>query len=98
MNYEGRTTEAVERKTAKVPSLVYMGLALASMAASATLMVTGRKQLANFVGQWAPSILIMGLYNKIAKELAIPQREAMARFTPGLGRGADIGAPAGAGI
>ncbi len=98
MNYEGRTTEAVERRTAKVPSLVYMGLALAAMGASAALLFSGRKQLANFVGQWAPSILIMGLYNKIAKELAIPQREAMARFTPSLGSGMDVGAPAGGGI
>jgi len=97
MNYEGRTTEAVESKTAKVPSLVYMGFAVASMAASAALMLTGRKQLANFVGQWAPSILIMGLYNKVAKELALPQREGMARFSSGLSSGANLGSPAGAG-
>jgi hypothetical protein len=96
MNYEGRTTEAVESKTAKVPSLVYMGFAVASMVASATLMVTGRKQLANFVGQWAPSILIMGLYNKITKELALPQREGMARFSSGISSGANLGSPAGA--
>lgn len=81
MNYEGRATEAVESKTAKVPSLVYFGLAVGSMAASAALMFTGRKQLANFVGQWAPSILVIGLYNKLAKELALPQREAVARFS-----------------
>jgi hypothetical protein len=35
--------------------------------------MSGRKQLGNFVGQWAPSILIMGVYNKIAKELAAPR-------------------------
>ncbi len=80
MNYEGRTTEAVETQTAKVPSLVYLGRAGGSMAASAALMLTGRRSLANFVGQWAPSILIIGLYNKLAKELALPQREAVARF------------------
>jgi hypothetical protein len=98
MNYEGRTTEAVESRTAKVPSLVYMGLAVASMAASAALLVSGRKQLANFVGQWAPSILIMGLYNKIAKELALPQREGVARFRSGMGAGAVAGAGANAGL
>lgn len=90
MNYEGRTTEAVESKTAKVPSLVYLGLAVGSMAASAALMFTGRRQLANFVGQWAPSILVIGLYNKLAKELALPQREGAAR----IGRAA----PAAAGL
>jgi hypothetical protein len=88
MNYEGRTTEAVESRTAKVPSLVYLGLAVGSMAASAALMFSGRRQLANFVGQWAPSILVIGLYNKLAKELALPQREGVAR----------IGSAASAGI
>jgi len=27
----------------------------------------GRKVERNFVGQWAPTILILGLYNKIVK-------------------------------
>jgi hypothetical protein len=74
MNYEDRATEAVERQTAKVPSLAFMGLAVGAMALSAGLVLMGRKQLGNFVGQWAPTILIMGLYNKLAKEVALPQR------------------------
>jgi hypothetical protein len=75
MEYEDRATENVERQTAKVPSLAFLGIALGAMAASAALVLTGRKQLGNFVGQWAPSILIMGLYNKIAKEVALPKRQ-----------------------
>ncbi len=75
MNYEDRATEAVEKRTSRMPSLAFLGLAFASMAASAALVITGRKQLGNFVGQWAPSILIMGLYNTIAKEIAVPQRQ-----------------------
>ncbi|ABS25189.1 hypothetical protein [Anaeromyxobacter sp. Fw109-5] len=74
MNYEDRATETVERQTAKVPSLAFMGLAVGAMAASAALVLMGKKQLGNFVGQWAPSILITGLYNKLAKEVALPQR------------------------
>jgi hypothetical protein len=27
----------------------------------------GQRNVANFVGQWAPTILIMGLYNKLVK-------------------------------
>ncbi len=80
MNYEDPATEAVERKTSKLPSLAFLGLAIGSMAASAALVLTGRKQLGNFVGQWAPSILIIGLYNKLAKEVAVPKREASSRF------------------
>lgn len=75
MEYEGKTTEQVEKVTGRVPSLLYLGLAVGSMAASAGLMLTGRKQIGNFVGQWAPSILIIGLYNKLVKEIALPKRE-----------------------
>jgi hypothetical protein len=71
---EGKTTTMIEAQTAKAPSLMYLGFAVASMAASAALVLTGRKQLGNFIGQWAPSILIMGVYNKIAKEAGAPQR------------------------
>jgi hypothetical protein len=64
---EGKVTKRIEEQTAKVPSLTYMGLAVGSMIASAACMLTGRKQLANFIGQWVPSLLIIGLYNKVVK-------------------------------
>ncbi len=70
---EGITTSQVEQRTSKVPSMAWLGLAVGSMAASAALLLSGRKQLANFVGQWAPSILIIGVYNKLAKEIATPR-------------------------
>jgi hypothetical protein len=75
MEYEDRATETVERRTARVPSLAFLGLAFGAMGASAWLVATGRTQLGNFVGQWAPSILIIGLYNKLAKEIAVPKRD-----------------------
>jgi hypothetical protein len=74
MTNEGKTTSLVESQTSRAPSLLYLGLAVSAMAASAALVLTGRKQLGNFIGQWAPSILIMGVYNKIAKEAGAPQR------------------------
>jgi hypothetical protein len=64
---EGRLTRRIERRTSRVPSLTFFGLAAGSMVASAALMASRRKQLANFVGQWAPTILIIGLYNKVVK-------------------------------
>jgi len=57
----------IESYTAEIPSGVYLTLAIASMAASLMMMVGGRRNLANFIGQWAPAILIMGLYNKLVK-------------------------------
>jgi len=71
---EDQITTKVEEQTSKAPSLLFLGLALGAMGASAALVLSGRKQLGNFIGQWAPSILVMGTYNKIAKELAGPGR------------------------
>ena len=31
------------------------------------MMPAGRSGLANFIGQWAPALLIMVLYNKLVK-------------------------------
>jgi hypothetical protein len=92
MEYEDRGTEMVERQTAKVPSIAFLGLAVGAMAASAALVLTGRKQLGNFIGQWAPSILIMGLYNKLAKEIAVPKRDfAGANAGSGMSAGMSSG-------
>jgi hypothetical protein len=64
---EGKTTTMIEEQTSKVPSVAYLGLAVGSMAASLGFMIAGKKQIANFVGQWAPALLMLGLYNKIVK-------------------------------
>lgn len=65
---EGKVTKAIENQTSKIPSVVYLGLAVGAMALSAGLAATSqRKGLANFVGLWAPSILMLGIYNKIVK-------------------------------
>lgn len=64
---EGMVTKAIEKQTAKVPSVVYLAAALASMAGSLTLKLMGRKSTALFVGQWAAPFLLLGLYNKIVK-------------------------------
>jgi hypothetical protein len=70
MQREGSITSNVEQQTAKAPSILWLGAAVSAMAASAALVLTGRKQLGNFIGQWAPSLLVIGLYNKLVKEVA----------------------------
>jgi hypothetical protein len=65
---EGELTKAVESVTAQAPSITWLMLAFGSMAVSAGLaMSRNRKGLANFVGLWVPTLLIMGLYNKLVK-------------------------------
>jgi hypothetical protein len=64
---EGELTKTIESQTARIPSGTYLTLAIASMVGSLVLMLMGARNVANFVGQWAPTILIMGLYNKLVK-------------------------------
>lgn len=64
---EGALTKQIEETTSKIPSAAFLGMAVGSMAVSAILQVAGRKHASQFVGQWAPTILIMGLYNKLVK-------------------------------
>ena len=64
---EGAVARAIESQTAKLPSDTFLWLACGSIAASLVLKIMGRGKDANFVGQWAPTFLILGLYNKIVK-------------------------------
>jgi hypothetical protein len=64
---EGKVATEIEKRTARLPSDVFLWSALASMAGSLALTLFGKQKLANFVGQWAPTLLIFGLYNKIVK-------------------------------
>lgn len=64
---EGRVARAIEDQTAKMPSDVFLWIAGGAMAASLMMHMSGRKDDALFIGQWAPAILIMGLYNKLVK-------------------------------
>ena len=67
MANEGKLTEKIEDQTAKVPSVVYLGAAIASMGVSLALKCLGKRHTALFVGQWAAPFLLLGIYNKIVK-------------------------------
>jgi hypothetical protein len=61
------------RYAEQTPSKVYMGAVVGSILASAALMLAGRTAAAIFVGLWAPTILNMGLFNKLLQ----PSQESM---------------------
>ena len=64
---EGVVARSIEQQTAKLPSDWFLWSAVGSMGASLALMLMGQEKKANFIGQWAPSFLILGLYNKLVK-------------------------------
>ncbi len=57
----------LEQQTAKLPSDTYLWAAVGSMALSFFLQMSGKQRTSLFVGQWAPTFLILGLYNKLVK-------------------------------
>jgi hypothetical protein len=65
---EGTLTKQIEHYTSQVPSGTYLSLAVGSIGLSLGLQLLGRKHEAQFVGQWVPTILILGLYNKLVKQ------------------------------
>jgi len=64
---EGVVARTIEEQTAKLPSDLFLWAAGASILGSLALRAMGDKEDANFVGHWAPTFLILGLYNKIVK-------------------------------
>ncbi|RPI26288.1 MAG: hypothetical protein EHM61_12205 [Acidobacteria bacterium] len=64
---EGPIARAIEEQTSKLPSDTFLWAAAGSIVASAVLRAFGKGEAAVFVGQWAPTLLILGLYNKIVK-------------------------------
>jgi hypothetical protein len=64
---EGTIAKILEEQTAKIPSDVYLWAAVGTMALSLGLFLTKQKHASIFFGQWAPSLLIIGLYNKLVK-------------------------------
>ena len=64
---EGTVARSIEQQTAKMPSDWFLWAALGSIAGSASFKIAGKDHAALFVGQWAPTFLILGLYNKLVK-------------------------------
>jgi hypothetical protein len=75
---EGKTTKAIERKTAALPSVTFLALAGGAIAGALVLKLLGRHSTANFVGEWAPTFLMLGIYNKIVKVLGSERSEVCA--------------------
>ena len=64
---EGATARSIERQTSKIPSDFFLWAGVASIVASLGLQLAGRKHAGNFVANWVPTILLLGVYNKVVK-------------------------------
>ena len=66
---EGPVARTIEEQTARLPSDTFLWMAVGAMAGSAALQMAGNKHVSLFIGQWAPTFLLFGLYNKLVKQL-----------------------------
>ena len=64
---EDTLTKTVEKYTATLPSSTYLGIAVGAMAISLACQLGGRGKWGNFIAQWVPTWLIIGVYNKLVK-------------------------------
>jgi hypothetical protein len=56
-----------------LPSSVYYGGVIGSIGLSLLLFLSGKRLSAIFVGLWAPTILNLGLYNKLLRPSTEPE-------------------------
>jgi hypothetical protein len=64
---EGRIARTIEEQTAKLPSDLFLWAAVGSIGISLASRLLGKQHTSLFIGQWAPTFLILGLYNKLVK-------------------------------
>ena len=66
---ESEITRVIEQQAARIPSHYFLVGALGAMAASIAFEVAGNERMSRFVGMWAPTLLITGVYNKMVKTM-----------------------------
>jgi hypothetical protein len=66
---EDNLTARIELQTSQLPSTTFLALAGSSIVASAALKLAGKHDWALFVGQWAAPFMLLGVYNKLVKQL-----------------------------
>jgi hypothetical protein len=85
---EGRIAKTIEHQTAKMPSDWFLLAAVGSIATSMMLQISGKHHAGTFIGQWAPTFLILGVYNKLVKQLG---SDDASRAAGSSGRGSRFG-------
>lgn len=72
--FNEKTEHMIERQTTKVPSDVYLWAALGAVGASAALQFMHREERSLFIGQWVPTLLLLGLYTRMLKFFKMDKR------------------------
>ena len=63
----GGLAHLIAERTAKLPPEAYLWAALGSVGVAMTLRLAGKTIESEFVGRWAATFLVFGLYNKLTR-------------------------------
>ena len=64
---EGPVAKNIEQQTSRLPSDLFLWAAVGAIAVSAVMQASHRRDQSIFFGQWVPTFLLLGVYNKIVK-------------------------------
>jgi hypothetical protein len=76
---EDEVTKFIERYTANIPSSMLLGIAVGAMGLALVSQLSGRGKWGNFIAQWVPTIIMMGVYNKLVKVAGHDEEDRGAR-------------------
>ena len=65
---EDQFTALLESQSSNIPTSLFLGAAIGSIAGSLAFKLAGKHEHAQFVGQWAAPFLLLGIYNKLVKQ------------------------------
>ncbi|MGA8938221.1 MAG: hypothetical protein WB439_03570 [Acidobacteriaceae bacterium] len=65
---EDQFTALLESQSSNIPTSLFLGAAIASIAGSLVCKLSGKDHHALFIGQWAAPFLLLGIYNKMVKQ------------------------------
>lgn len=69
-----------------IPASTYIYAMLGSILASAVMYVLGRRQTALFIGEWAPTFAVVGLFYKLLRPSGLNPGERMRETLGALSR------------
>lgn len=65
---------SIQNQIVKLPSDAFLWLALGSIGVSLGLQMMGRKDDALFVGEWAPTFALLGMFSKLLQISGTPEK------------------------
>jgi len=77
---EGPVARAIEKKTSKIPSDVFLWAALGFLGVSVAMRAGSRRGIAPILSELGPTLLLLGVYNKLVKVAGSDQYDQTAAF------------------